>query len=97
MPMKPDPGPRIEISATPNPNAMKFTVDRVLVPSGSQSFSTRFEAVDNPLAEDLFAVPGVQSLFFMADFITVTKDPGAAWEGIVRAVESAIRDRLSES
>jgi hypothetical protein len=95
--MKPEPGPRIEITATPNPNAMKFTLDRKIVPSGSRSYSTRFEAMDDPLAEAIFAITGVESLFFMADFITVTKDPGAAWEGIVRAVESAIRERLSES
>ncbi len=92
--MKPDPGPRVEVTATPNPNAMKFTLDRVLVPAGSRSYSTRFEAMDDPLAQDIFAIPGVQGLFFMADFITVTKDPGAAWEGIVRAVEEAIRTHL---
>ena len=69
--MSPDPGPRIQASATPNPNAMKFTVDRVVVASGSKSYSTRFEALEDPFATALFGVAGVQSLFFMADFITI--------------------------
>jgi hypothetical protein len=94
--MSPESGPRIQVSATPNPNAMKFTLDRKLVESGSRSYSTRFEALDDPLGSALFGVPGVQSLFFMADFITVTKDPGAAWEELVPAVTAAVRETLAQ-
>lgn len=93
--MTPEHSPRIEIAQTPNPNALKFTVDRKVVESGSRSYSTRFEAMDDPLASAIFAIPGVESLFCMADFITVMKDPAAAWEGIVREVEAAIREHLS--
>jgi NFU1 iron-sulfur cluster scaffold homolog, mitochondrial len=92
--MSPERDPRIEVAQTPNPNALKFNLDHKLLESGSRSYATRFEAMDDPLATAIFAIPGVQSLFYMADFITVTKDPGAAWEGIVRAVETAIRDHL---
>jgi len=93
--MTADAGPRIQVSVTPNPNAVKFALDRKILDSGSRSYSTRFEALDDPLAQAVFDVPGVQSLFYMADFITVTKDPGAAWEGIVRAVEDVIRRHLA--
>ncbi len=93
----PDTGPTIQVSATPNPNAMKFNLGRKVVDSGSRSFSTRFDAMEDPLAAALFEVPGVAGLFFMADFITVTKDPAAAWEGIVPEVTSVIRDHLSGS
>jgi NFU1 iron-sulfur cluster scaffold homolog, mitochondrial len=92
--MTPEHGPRIEIGPTPNPNALKFTIDRKVIALGSRSYSTRFETTDDPLAAAIFEIPGVQSLFYMADFITVTKDPGAAWEGIVREVEAAIREHL---
>ncbi len=92
----PGPSSKIKVSATPNPNAMKFTVDRKLLESGSRSYSTRFEALDDELASAIFEVEGVQSLFFMADFITVTKDPGAAWEGIVPDVTSVIGDYLAK-
>lgn len=93
--MTPDRGPKIEIAQTPNPNALKFTIDRTLLESGSRSYSTRFEAMDDPLAADIFEIPGVQSLFYMADFITVIKDPGAAWEDISRAVEATIREHIT--
>jgi NFU1 iron-sulfur cluster scaffold homolog, mitochondrial len=94
--MTPDHGPLIEVSRTPNPNAMKFTLDRVLLATGSRSYSSRFEALDDPLAVAIFEISGVQSLFYMANFVTVTKDPGAAWEGITRSVETAIRDHLNK-
>ena len=89
--MSPSAGPGIEYSSTPNPNAMKFTLDRPVVSSGSRSYATKFEAMGDPLGEALFAIPGLSSAFFMADFITVTKDPGAAWEELVPAVAAAIR------
>ena len=93
--MSPDPGPRVQVSATPNPNAMKFTLARAVPGGGSRSYTSRFEALDDPLATALFEVPGVQSLFFMADFITVTKDPGAAWEDLVPAATAVLQDQLA--
>ena len=54
--MSPSAGPGIEYSTTPNPNAMKFTLDRQLVESGSRSCSSRFEAMGDPLAEALFEI-----------------------------------------
>ena len=52
--MTPDHGPLIEVSRTPNPNAMKFTLDRVLLATGSRSYSSRFEGLDDPLAVAIF-------------------------------------------
>jgi hypothetical protein len=48
------PNEHIEISAemTPNPNTLKFVVNRVLVNSGSVNFSTRERAQSSPLAKN---------------------------------------------
>ena len=92
--MSPSAGPGIEYSPTPNPNAMKFVLQRKVVDSGSRSYSTRFEAMGDPLGEALFEIPGLTSVFVMADFITVTKEPAAAWEEVVPAVVAAIRRAL---
>ena len=43
----------------------------------------------SPLAKGLLAVPGVVSLFFLNDFVTVTRQPGADWEPIIAAVQAA--------
>ncbi len=80
---------------TPNPNAYKFTLDRLVTPGGSQSFASADQAAANPLAARLFAVEGVKALFFLNNFITVTKDPAASWETLVPAIVEAITDHFA--
>ena len=92
--MSPSAGPGIRYETTPNPNAVKFTLDRPVVAAGSRSFASRFEAMGDPLGTALFAIPGLVGVFCMADFVTVTKDPAAAWEEIIPAVAAAIRQAV---
>jgi hypothetical protein len=82
---------QVTAQPTPNPNAVKFTVSQMVSPGGSKSFNSRADAASHPLAASLFEIPGVLSVFFLNDFITVTREPGADWEAIVPAAEAAIR------
>lgn len=77
----------IQFSATPNPNAGKFTADRkVLEGTGSKSFYSALQAAGDPIAEPIFALPGVASVFMVDDFVTVTKAVDADWQALVPAV-----------
>ena len=79
-------------SPTPNPNAMKFTLD-VTLPEMLDVRSA--EAADgNPLAERIFAIPGVAMLFGTADFLTVSREEGADWDAIVPAVQAVVAEEL---
>jgi hypothetical protein len=42
----------------------------------------------------VFAVEGVQSLFGVNDFVTVTRKPGADWEVITAGVQKAAAEHL---
>ena len=86
------PGPRVE--ATPNPNSLKFTADRVLWEGRAQTFSDPAQAFASPLARELLGVAGVSSVFFLRDFVTVTREAGAPWEPIVARVEEILRQHL---
>jgi Scaffold protein Nfu/NifU N terminal len=71
---------------TPNPNAMKFTLDI--------SLPGRLAADHGDDTEDAFtnavlANDGVASVFGVNDFVTVTRVDGADWDPIVRTVEEA--------
>jgi len=81
---------------TPNPNAYKFTLDRTVSEGGSQSFANAEQAAAHPLAARLFEIEGVKALFFLNNFITVTKDPAHGWDAIVPAVVEAIRDHFEQ-
>ncbi len=75
---------------TPNPNSMKFTLDRVVAEKG-QSFHSAAEAESTPLAKRLFEIPGVRGIFVVNNFISVMRDPAADWADLVPKVEAAIR------
>jgi len=77
----------VTISATPNPNAVKFTVGVDV--GGPKSFASGRE-VDDPVAAALVEVPGVASVFMSADFVTVSKLPDAAWDPIVAAARDIL-------
>ena len=64
------------IQPTPNPNAFKFVVDEILH-HGTKNFATPQEAEGHELATKMFAVEGVEVLFFCDRFVTVTMTPAA--------------------
>jgi len=79
-------------SPTPNPDAMKFTLD-VTLPA-MLNLGSPEAAAGMPFAEAVFAAGGVASIFGVNDFVTVTRQPGAEWEPIVSAVISAAEANL---
>ncbi len=72
---------QVRVDPTPNPNSLKITLDRA-VSAKARTFADAASAADEPLAARLFAVEGVRSVFMVANFVTVTKDPAAPWEGL---------------
>ena len=81
----------IQTEATPNPTTLKFIPGRVVLDGGPMQFTTPEEAVRSPLAERLFAVPGVTGVFYGSDFITVTKNEGD-WQHLKPAILGAIME-----
>jgi hypothetical protein len=79
-------------SPTPNPNAMKFTLDTVL--SESFNVTSAAAASGNPFAEEVFAVGGVTTVFGVNDFVTVSRQPDAEWDPIITAVQAAAAAHL---
>ncbi len=81
-----------EPSPTPNPNAMKFTLDVTL--DAMLDVRSAEAAEGNPLAERIFAIPGVVMLFGTSDFLTVSREEGTDWDAIVPAVVDIVADEL---
>ena len=92
----PEPASSIDVfpEDTPNPNAYKFTVS-VRVAEKAFSASSAEEA-NSDLARALIDIDGVASIFGVNDFVTVTKDSGAAWSSVLPAVTAALKTHLKE-
>lgn len=86
---------KIMSEGTPNPNALKFILDRTLLETGSANFSSEEKAAVSPLALALFKLNDVEEVFLGKNFITVTKKEGALWESIYNKVIDTITDFFS--
>ena len=81
----------IQTEATPNPATLKFIPGRTVLGSGTMEFTSREAAARSPLAEKLFGVPGITSVFYGSDFVTVTKDD-SDWQHLKPAILGAIME-----
>ncbi|MGH9150638.1 MAG: NifU N-terminal domain-containing protein [Acidimicrobiales bacterium] len=79
-------------SPTPNPNAMKFTLD---VPLAATVEARAGATPDDPFARALVAIDGVESVYGVGTYVTVTRRAGADWGPIVCAVEEAAGQHLA--
>ena len=83
---------RLHAERTPNPESIKWVLSEPVAPDGvSASFKEPVGADVSPLAARLFAVDGVVSVFFAANFITTTKREDVEWTDIVESLADAIK------
>ena len=80
----------LDVQPTPNPNAIKFSLDVPTTDGSPKTFRNAGEAAGTPLARELFAIPGVVYVFMTSNFISVNKSPESRWEEIVPRATLAI-------
>ena len=81
----------VSVSTTPNENAMKYTLNCNSIESGHKTYANASAAENSPVAKALFAIDGVNQVFLMADFISVTKKPEANWSNLEASILEAIK------
>lgn len=81
---------------TPNPNAMKFNVDGRIITGGSRSFDSAPSADGDPLAQALFGLGKVTSVFYMPGFVTVNKQPEADWGTLAPSIARTIEENAGK-
>ena len=83
----------IQTETTPNPATLKFLPGRPVLANGTLDMRDAAEAARSPLAEGLFAIPGIGGVFLGADFITVTKTTGE-WQQLKPAILGVIMEHF---
>lgn len=86
--------PLITPEATPNPNAIKFTLDRPSVEGRAVTFREGSDPAASPLGARIFALDGVTNVFMVSDFVSVTKEDSADWQELVPLVIGAIEEHF---
>jgi len=83
--------------ATPNPETMKFVMNKMLFARNNVDFQS-VEEVDgaSPLAAELFGFPFVKGVFISNNFITIAKKPNFEWNEIIPDIKEFIKGYLQD-
>src|SRR3546814_260315 len=84
----------IQTESMPSSADLKFLPGREVLAEGTFELRDRTQAASSPLAQRLFAIPGVSGVFFGSDFITVTKE-GRDWQVLKPAILGAIMEHFT--
>lgn len=91
------PNINIYTESNPNPNSLKFVVNFMLLPEGvSRDYPDQESANQAPLAHELFNFPYVKRVFYMSNFITVTKTEDVTWQAIKNEIQTYIKNFLED-
>jgi Fe-S cluster biogenesis protein NfuA len=85
----------IQTEQTPNPSTLKFLPGRVVMETGTLDFAGPDTATTSPLAKRLFAVEGVERVFFGNDFVTVTKATERDWQILKPSILGGIMEHFT--
>jgi Fe-S cluster biogenesis protein NfuA len=85
----------IYFESNPNPNSLKFVANTMLLPAGEYyDFQDIDSASNSELAQELFTYPFVNGVFFMSNFVTVSKDADTEWEEVKDDLKQHIKGYL---
>ena len=82
--------------ANPNPNSLKFVANTMLMPEGvSRDYPDLGSTKEAPLAARIFEeFSFVTRVFYMSNFVTVTKNDETDWCEVKNKVQTFIREHL---
>ncbi len=80
---------------TPNPSVLKFVANKKLVDTDLE-FKNIDDAVDSPLATDLFNFPYVKEVFISENYVSITKFDRVEWSEITVEIRSFIKQFIAD-
>ncbi len=87
----------ISIEGTSNPTIKKFQADQFLVNHNSYEFNNIDEASNSPLAQQLFYLPFVKTVYIAQNFVAIEKYNIVEWIDIQDEVSKQIEDYLNDN
>ncbi|MCH7504145.1 NifU family protein [PVC group bacterium] len=85
----------INVQNTPNPNALKFIVNRDVIKSGEKaSFGGPDEAEGIVIIQKLFEIPNVTQVHFFENVISVTQDGQQDWDVVSEEIKKVILEHI---
>ncbi len=86
----------INIQATNKPGIIKFETNKFLTRHENYEFNNIDEAAKSPLAQQLFYLPFVETVYIAQNFIAIEKYDIVAWDDVQEEVASQIEEFLNK-
>ena len=86
---------KITIKETQNPSILKFEFEDFITKNESYEFKNIDEATNSPLAQQLFYLPFVKTVYISGNFIAIEKYNIVEWEDVKDAVAEQIESFVS--
>jgi len=81
---------------TPNPETMKFVVNKLLYPGKSIDLADIESAKVSPLATEFFGFPFIKAVFIASNFVTLTKTSETEWNDVIPSIREFLKDYLED-
>jgi len=82
---------------TPNPESLKFVVNKMLFQGGTADFREAESAKEwSPLATALFEFPYVKGVYICNNFVSITKEMNYGWEEIQLRLKEFLKNYVSD-
>jgi Fe-S cluster biogenesis protein NfuA len=82
---------KLMIQSTPNPNALKFVLNKPVKSEGNVTYKNAGDCQYNPLAKSIFEIsPNIKEVYFFDNYITVTQDGSVDWDELEEKIKSMI-------
>lgn len=87
----------VSLEFTPNPNTLKYSVNRELLEKGAANFTKKEDAeARSPLAAKLFNIVGIAGVMVGKNFVTVTKTEEGDWDAVHKSASTIIEQHISK-
>ncbi|MBN21197.1 MAG: NifU family protein [Bdellovibrionaceae bacterium] len=88
----------VSLEFTPNPNTLKYSVNRVLIEKGVANFTSLEKAQGKSLlATEFFQIEGIEGVMIGKDFVTVTKSEAGDWDHVHKSASHTLESFLNEN
>ena len=84
----------IQTESTPNPNSLKFVLEKEIYVGEAVEFNNQSQAEKSPLAQKLLSIDGVEKILIFENFITINKNK-YSWDQLKASVLHVISDFIS--
>ncbi|MBP1947269.1 NifU N-terminal domain-containing protein [Virgibacillus litoralis] len=82
----------VRAEATPNPNALKFTTDKLIFQGDSSISVMPGDTSEHEILNDMMKLDGVDNVFGYQNFITINKLFDAEWDQLEAKVKEVFEN-----